>query len=130
MACNKMSHLCNDPASCVCFSLAFSGQNEKTVATFSQLFFRAFRGFLIQQKRGPLLKNVARTASNKDLICLSPDTLAALHEQRTIIKSQPVINYDDPDLNSECGDLGILLAVIAGRASHRKSGRDCSWGKY
>lgn len=78
----------------------------------------------------PLLKNVALTASNKDLICPSPDTWAALHEQTTIIKSQPVINCNDPDLNSECGDLEILLAVITRRASHRKSGRDSSWGKY
>ena len=45
----------------------------------------------------------------------------------TIIKSQPVINFDDPDLNGKCGDLGILLAVITGRASHRKSGRDGSF---
>lgn len=52
--------------------------------------------------------------------------LAALHEQTTIIKSLPLINCDDPDLNEECGDLGTLLAVITGRASHRKSGRDGS----
>lgn len=58
-----------------------------------------------------------------------PDTLAALHEQPNIIKSQPVINCDDPDLNSKCGDLDVLLAVITGRASHRKSERDGSWEK-
>lgn len=93
-------------------------------------YLLAFSCLLILQKLGALVKNAALTASNKDLISPSPDTLAALHEQRTIIESQPVINCDDPDVNSECGDLGILLAVIAGRASHRKSGRDSSWGKY
>lgn len=58
----------------------------------------------------------------------SPDTSAALHEQRTIMKSQPVINRVDPDLSSKCGALEALLTVIIGRASPRKSGKDDSWG--
>lgn len=63
-------------------------------------------------------------------MCLSPDTSSALHVHRTIMKSQRIINCDDPDQHRECGDLGILLAVITGRASHRKSGTDGSWEKY
>lgn len=78
----------------------------------------------MKQKLDHLPENVTLTASNKDSICPSPDALAALHERRTIIASQPVINCDDPDLHGECGELVPLLAVITGRASNRESGTE------